>query len=247
MRMFERSTWGANVLLEVTDLHAGYSAGVVLSGLNLAIESQCIVAVVGRNGVGKTTFIKTLMGLIAPRRGSIVFDGRNVAGMSPAARARIGMAYVPQGRRIFPKLTALENLLVGVKAANLPPRAIEPVLEQFPRLIPKLNNLGASLSGGEQQLLALARALVLQPRVLLLDEPSEGIQPSMLDEIQQVLLQAQQRQKLSVLLVEQNLEFAAELANTVHVMDSGRISRQVEPAVLLGSTLIPEFLGVTEV
>lgn len=244
--MFEPFIWGANVLLEVRDLHAGYSAGVVLSGLNLMIEPQCIVAVVGRNGIGKTTLIKTIMGLIAPSHGTIVFDGRNVTGMSPAARARIGLGYVPQGRRIFPKLTALENLLVGVSAANLPRSAIESVLEQFPRLVPKLNNLGASLSGGEQQMLALARALVLQPRLLLLDEPSEGIQPSILDEIQQVLLLACQRKKLSVLLVEQNLEFTMELASKVYIMDCGSISREIEPTALGASTLMPEFLGVTE-
>jgi len=242
--MSERSTWDVNVLLKIEGLRAGYGEMVVLTGLSLELEQRQIVAVLGRNGIGKTTLMKTLAGLIRPRDGMITLDGQDITRDPASSRARMGMGYVPQGRQIFAKLTVRENLQVGIRANRIPLSAIDETLEDFPALVPTLDSLGGNLSGGQQQLLTLARALVLRPRLLLLDEPSEGIQPSLLDEIQQILLTAKRRRGLSVLLVEQNLDFAEALSDRVYVMDVGCISREVDRAKLLSdSTLEREFLG----
>jgi len=235
------------VLLKVEDLYAGYGEMVVLTGLSLDLEQRQIVTVLGRNGIGKTTLMKTLAGLIRPQTGRVVLDGRDIARDPSSSRARLGMGYVPQGRQIFSGLTVRENLLVGVRANRLPVTVIDEILEDFPVLVPKLDSLGASLSGGQQQLLALARALVLRPRLLLLDEPSEGIQPSILDEICEILLRSRHGRGLSVLLVEQNLDFAEALSDRVYVMDEGCISREVDRKKLLSdATLEREFLGAAE-
>ena len=234
------------MLLKIEDIRGGYGEMVVLTGVTLALEPRQIVAVLGRNGIGKTTLLKTLAGLIRPRAGSIALDGRDISRDPPSSRARMGMGYVPQGRQIFSKLTVRENLLVGIRANRLPLTAVDEVLEDFPALVPKLDSLGASLSGGQQQLLALARALVLRPRLLLLDEPSEGIQPSILDQIREILLRSKETRGLSVLLVEQNLDFAQALSDRVYVMDDGSISREVDRKKLLSdSTLEREFLGAS--
>lgn len=231
-------------MLRVDDLRAGYGELMVLTGFGIALESRQIVAVLGRNGIGKTTLVKTLAGLIKTRSGRVIFEGQDITNMSPPQRARIGLGYVPQGREIFSKLTVRENLLVGVRARRLPLSTIDEALEDFPILRPKLNDLGSSLSGGQQQLLALARALILRPKLLLLDEPSEGIQPSLLDEIQQHLMQARQRYGLTILLVEQNLDFASSLADRAFVMESGSVAREVDRDKLLSdATLVHEFLG----
>ncbi len=231
-------------MLRVDDLRAGYGELMVLTGFGITLESRQIVAVLGRNGIGKTTLVKTLAGLIKTRSGRVILEGQDITNMSPPQRARLGLGYVPQGREIFSKLTVRENLLVGVRARRLPLSTIDEALEDFPILRPKLNDLGSSLSGGQQQLLALARALVLRPKLLLLDEPSEGIQPSLLDEIQQHLMQARQRYGLTILLVEQNLDFASSLADRAFVMESGSVAREVDRDKLLSdATLVDEFLG----
>lgn len=234
-------------MLSVKELFAGYGELMVLTGLSVELEAQQIVTVLGRNGIGKTTLVKTLAGLIKTRRGRVTFEGQDITDASPPQRARMGMGYVPQGREIFSKLTVRENLLVGVRAKRLPLSAVDEILEDFPALRPKLNSLGGSLSGGQQQLLALARALVLRPRLLLLDEPSEGIQPSLLDEIYELLVRAKQRYGLCILLVEQNLDFAGSLADRAYVMDRGRIAREVDRDKLLSdSDLEHEFLGASD-
>jgi urea ABC transporter ATP-binding protein UrtE len=231
-------------MLNVTDLFAGYGESMVITGLELEMDAGQIVTVLGRNGIGKTTLVKTLAGLIDAQRGRITFEGQDLTNESPSQRARLGIGYVPQGREIFAKLTVRENLLVGVHASRLPVSLVDETLEHFPTLRPKLKDLGGSLSGGQQQLLALARALVVQPKLLLLDEPSEGIQPSLLDEIYQLLMSAKQRSGLSVLLVEQNLDFAGALADRAFVMDHGRIAREVDRTKLLSDAdLEHEYLG----
>ena len=231
-------------MLKVRELVSGYGELMVLTGFGIELDSQEIVAILGRNGIGKTTLVKTLSGLIQCRSGSITLDGQDITGTSPPQRAHMGIGYVPQGREIFSKLTVKENLLVGVRARRLPVSSVDEILEDFPALRPRLKQLGSSLSGGQQQLLALARALVLQPKFLLLDEPSEGIQPSLLDEIHDILMRAKQRNGLSILLVEQNLDFAASLADRAFVMDDGCIAREVDRDRLLGDpTLVHEFLG----
>jgi len=237
---------GGDVMLRVNDLCAGYGELMILNGFGITLESQQIVAVLGRNGIGKTTLVKTLAGLIKTRSGNVTLDGQDITKLSPPQRARMGMGYVPQGREIFSKLTVRENLLVGVRAMKLPLSTIDTALEDFPTLRPKLNDLGSSLSGGQQQLLALARALVLRPKLLLLDEPSEGIQPSLLEEIHEHLVQAKQRYGLSILLVEQNLDFASSLADRAYVMESGSVAREVDRDNLLSdATLVHEFLGAS--
>jgi len=180
-------------MLRIRDLRAGYGELMVLTGFGITLEPRQIVAILGRNGIGKTTLVKTLAGLIKTRGGRITLEDDDITDMSPPQRARLGLGYVPQGREIFSKLTVRENLLVGVRARKLPLSTIDETLETFPTLRPKLNDLGSSLSGGQQQLLALARALALRPKLLLLDEPSEGIQPSLLDEIRQHLVDARKR------------------------------------------------------
>lgn len=231
-------------MLNVDDLHAGYGELMILKGFGIALESQQIVAILGRNGIGKTTLVKTLAGLIKARSGRVILEGQDITNLTPPERARMGMGYVPQGREVFSKLTVRENLLVGVRARKLPLSTIDKTLEDFPTLRPKLNDLGSSLSGGQQQLLALARALILRPKLLLLDEPSEGIQPSLLDEIHEHLVKAKQRDGLSILLVEQNLDFASSLADRVYVMESGSVAREVDRDKLLSdATLVHEFLG----
>lgn len=231
-------------MLRVTDLFAGYGESMVITGVELELDAQQIVTVLGRNGIGKTTLIKTIAGLIKPQRGRITLEGQDITTASPPQRARMGIGYVPQGREIFAKLTVRENLLVGVHARSLPTSVVDETLEYFPTLQPKLKELGGSLSGGQQQLLALARALVVRPKLLLLDEPSEGIQPSLLDEIYQLLMRAKQRNGLSILLVEQNLDFAGALADRAFVMDHGRIAREVDRTKLLSdSDLEHEYLG----
>jgi urea ABC transporter ATP-binding protein UrtE len=234
------------VLLKVEGVGAGYGEMSVLRGLGLELAPRQIVVVLGRNGIGKTTLMKTLAGLIQPREGSIALDGRDITRAPPSSRARMGMGYVPQGRQIFSKLTVLENLLVGIRANHLPLTVVDEVLEDFPALVPKLDSLGGSLSGGQQQLLALARALALRPKLLLLDEPSEGIQPSLVDEIRDILLRAKEGRSLSVLLAEQNLDFAQALADRLYLMDDGRIAREVDRRKLLSdSALEREFLGTS--
>lgn len=230
--------------LDVDHLWSGYGSIAILQGVDLHIGDGEIVAVLGPNGVGKTTLMRTLAGSLTAQRGSVKFDGRDITAMPSHLRARAGIGYVPQGRGIFPQLTVRENLLVGLYATKQPLERIDETLAEFPALQRKLGDAGGSLSGGQQQQLALARALVIHPRLLLLDEPSEGIQPSILDEISETLLRFKRARGLSVLLVEQNLDFAASLADRAYMMDVGRISRQLSSEELLDDTAMQrEFLG----
>lgn len=232
------------MLLRVSELRAGYGDVPILHGVDLDIDAGTVVAILGPNGVGKSTLARTLAGLLPARAGRIVFDGTDITRASAPARVRLGIGYVPQGRAIFPKLTALENLLVGVHAAALPRNRVDEVLEFFPSLRAHLNKLGGTLSGGEQQLLALARALVLRPKLVVLDEPSEGIQPSIIDQIEDVLGKVRAHAALAVLLVEQNLDFAGALADRAHLMERGRIARAVDPHALADDrALYEEFIG----
>lgn len=235
------------MLLVVEGLWSGYGEIPILQGVDLVVGAGEIVAVLGPNGVGKTTLMRTLAGALECHRGRVCFCGTDISRTAAHKRARLGIGYVPQGREIFSQLTVLENLLVGLYAANMSRERVDQILEEFPSLKPKLRDLGGSLSGGQQQLLALARALIIDPKFLLLDEPSEGIQPSLLDEIAEVLCRFKTKSGLSVLLVEQNLDFAGGLADRAYLMDIGRINRQLDAKELLEDSLLhKEFLGVAE-
>jgi branched-chain amino acid transport system ATP-binding protein/urea transport system ATP-binding protein len=211
-------------MLSAHDLSSGYGRIVVLRAVSLTVGQPEIVAVLGRNGAGKTTLMKTLAGIVPTQSGSIEFSGSNIAGLSADKRARLGIGYVPQGRGIFPKLSVRENILVGLYASSSPLSLLDELLEEFPALKPKLDDRGGQLSGGQQQILALARALATRPKLLLLDEPSEGIQPSILEEIADILNRLKVKRGLSTLIVEQNIDFVRSMADRAYLMDIGKVT-----------------------
>jgi urea ABC transporter ATP-binding protein UrtE len=219
------------MLLSANNIWSGYGDITILCGAELQIDAAETVAVLGRNGVGKTTLVRALSGALPCKRGVIRFGDRDITTLPAHERAKAGIAYVPQGRQIFAQLTVMENILVGAYAARFDSarltRLTDEVLTYFQTLKPKLKELGGSLSGGQQQLLALARALMTEPKILLLDEPSEGIQPSLLDDIADVLNKVSANTGLAVLLVEQNLDFARKLATRAYLMESGSIRRSI--------------------
>ena len=220
-------------MLTLSGLRAGYGPAPVLHGVDLTLAPSECAAVLGRNGVGKTTLMRAITGAIASTDGTIEYDGVDLGPLKAHERARLGISHVPQGRDIFPKLTVLENLRVGTAARrDRRSDAVARILEEFPMLAQRRRTRGGSLSGGQQQLLALARALVTAPRLLLLDEPSEGIQPSILDEIAEVISRINAERGIAVLAVEQNLDFAARIARRSLIMEKGEIIAEVDSAEL---------------
>ncbi|MEU9830066.1 urea ABC transporter ATP-binding subunit UrtE [Streptosporangium sp. NPDC048047] len=211
-------------MLSVRDLDAGYGRARVLSGIGLEVEPGTLVCVMGRNGVGKTTLLDTVMGVLPATAGSVVFDGRDVTRLAPHERVRLGMGYVSQGHATFPQLSVLGNLQVALEAAGGPKEALEEALEVFPRLKPLLKRHAGFLSGGQQQQLAIARALVARPRMLILDEPTEGVQPSIVIEIEEAI-ERLHASGLAVLLVEQYVDLALRLADRFLILDAGRVVR----------------------
>jgi branched-chain amino acid transport system ATP-binding protein len=213
-------------LLEVQGLTAGYGAAPVLADVDLTIEPGTICAVLGANGAGKTTFVRTLSGLIRPAAGQIVYDGRNLAGVPVEERVRLGLAHVPEGRGVVEQLTVAENLRLAVlwrRDGNIR-RDLDEVYGLFEPLARRRDHLGHQLSGGERQMLALGRALVSMPRLLLLDEPSLGLAPRVSAEIMALLARLRDPQGLTVLLVEQNVRSALSVADRSVVMALGRVS-----------------------
>ncbi|POR43153.1 ABC transporter ATP-binding protein [Methylobacterium sp. V23] len=232
-------------ILTVDDLHSGYGRIPILGGVSLQVGEGAFVGILGHNGMGKSTLLRTLTGNLPPTAGSITFDGRDITRLSPTARARAGIGYVPQGREIFPALSVHENLRMGCLLSRDKEEAvIADILTLFPRLKAYLDRPGGALSGGEQQLLALARCLCGAPRILLLDEPTEGIQPSIIEEIIETLQAIGRQRGLTVLLVEQNLNFIASLSQRVLILQKGRITREVPPDVARDRAMIDEFVGM---
>jgi len=217
-------------MLAVNGVDVFYGESRALTRLTVTVETGQVVCVMGRNGVGKTTLLKTIMGVLAPRRGSIVLDGREITHLTPYARARLGIGYVPQGREIFPFLSVWENLVLGARRKRPPRESVEYVLSLFPALSEMLGKRGGDLSGGQQQQLAIARALISDPKLLLLDEPTEGIQPSIVQEIAAVLQRIKQEGKRSILLVEQYLEFARSISDRFYVMEKGVVALEGDRA-----------------
>jgi branched-chain amino acid transport system ATP-binding protein len=228
-------------MLAVDNLHSGYDGIPVLTGLSLKVEEGAFVGILGHNGMGKTTLLKTLVGILPATGGEIRFQDAAVTRLSCHGRVRRGMGFVPQGRGIFPGLTVRDNLRFAAVAIGRRAAALEDVLEEFPRLKPLLDRPGGALSGGEQQLLALARALIQQPRIVLLDEPTEGIQPSIIEEIVGKLKAIRARRGLTVLLVEQNVDFIKALSDRVLLMQKGTITREFAAGELSDAAAMGDF------
>jgi len=234
-------------VLIVRDLAAGYQRGSrVLDGVTLRIERGEVVALMGRNGMGKTTLMKAIAGHLLDATGLIIFNGVEILGLAPHQIANFGVGYVPQGRDIFSDFTTEENLLMGVVGKKqLPNRVPDWVYDLFPVLAERRRQFAGTLSGGQQQQLAIVRALVGEPILLLLDEPSEGIQPSIVQEIARTIRKIAGQRNLTVLVVEQNLEFVLSTASRCLFMENGRIAEEA-PVELLrsGSSLVQKYLSV---
>jgi len=209
-----------NRILEVRDLHAFYGKSHILHGVSLDVNEGELVTLLGRNGAGKTTTIRSLMGLMKSMKGSVKMFGREVAGWPPFRIAASGVGYVPEGRRVFPNLTVDENLKVPIDRKG--PWTPKKVYELFPRLEERRGNKGRQLSGGEQEMLSIGRALVLNPRLLFLDEPSQGLAPLIVRDVFDIVVKMR-NEGMSVLLVEQNVRAAVEIADRAFVLDDGRI------------------------
>src|SRR3989449_7127854 len=209
-------------MLSISGLDVAYGESQVLGGVDLEVGAGELVCLMGRNGVGKTTLLKTAIGLLPARRGKVSFDGAEITGWSPDRRARAGIGYVPQGREIFPHLTVEENLRVAQLGCGRTD-SMDDVLDLFPALRRFLGRKGGVLSGGEQQMLVIGRALLTRPRLLMLDEPTEGIQPSLILEIEEAIRRIKKEMGLAVLLVEQYLDFAERLADAYVIMAKGAV------------------------
>jgi urea transport system ATP-binding protein len=220
-------------MLKIEHLQVGYGESMILRDVTLQIEPGQVVCLMGRNGVGKTTLMKSIMGLLKPKQGSIEYQNQLITTYSPDRRAKMGIGYVPQGRDIFSHLTVEENLLLGLEASvpkikQLP----DSIFTMFPVLKEMLKRRGGDLSGGQQQQLSIARALASKPRLLLLDEPMEGIQPSIIMEIEQVIENLKRTREVAILLVEQSLAFATTIADYYYVLDRGAIAAEGSAADL---------------
>ncbi|WP_017726848.1 urea ABC transporter ATP-binding subunit UrtE [Halalkalibacterium ligniniphilum] len=220
-------------MLKLSNLEVAYDESTVIRDVSLTVEPGNVVCLMGRNGVGKSTLMKTIMGVLEPRNGSISYKGEEITKKNATYRARKGLGYVPQGREIFPQLTVYENLLLGLEARSKKEEVIdEKIYEYFPVLQEMKDRRGGDLSGGQQQQLSFGRALVTEPNCLLLDEPTEGIQPNIVADIQEVIKDIKRNQQnTSILLVEQSFDFAKSVADYFYVMDKGRIVYEGEELI----------------
>ncbi len=232
-------------MLVVKDLRAAYGRIPILAGVSFTLEKGEYLGILGHNGMGKTTLMRTLMGYLPATGGSIVLEGTDITRAPTHARARLGIGFVPQGREIFPNLSVFENLRMGLAGSAKEDLAvIEEVLEEFPRVRRLLDRRGGALSGGEQQLLALARCLCARPRMVLLDEPTEGIQPSIIEEIGETLLRLRERRSITMILVEQNLDFITLLSQRILAIQKGRITGELDPAKLMAPEAMAAYVGI---
>ena len=231
-------------ILEVLDIHTYYGDAYVLQGLSLALEPGQILGLLGRNGVGKTTLVNSIVGFTPPRRGRIIFKGADVTANTSFATVRSGMGLVPQGRRVFPTLAVEENLLVAERNVDRHKWTLERVYKLFPRLRERRRQRARTLSGGEQQMLAIGRALMTNPDCLIMDEPSEGLAPIIIQGVWEAIGRLRQ-EGLSILLVEQNAALALKLIDYVHVMSKGRVVYSARPEELTASADIKaKYLGI---
>ena len=210
-------------MLTVSNLNQFYGGSHILRNLTFDAPAGKVTALLGRNGVGKSTLLRTLMGLVPAKSGQVTFEGKNITGVKPYERVRAGMGYVPQGREIFPRLTVEENLEMGLASRPRGARVPERIFQMFPVLRSMLRRRGGDLSGGQQQQLAIGRALAIGPRLLILDEPTEGIQPSIIKDIERAIRTLAESGEMAILLVEQYYDFARSLADQYLVMERGEI------------------------
>lgn len=214
-------------LLEVRNLRSGYGDLTVLRDASIDVEAGRVSGLFGHNGMGKSTLMRTLMGLLPVKSGSIRYDGEEIAGLPAFARSRRGLGYVPQGRQVFSRLTVRQNMEIGVRDED-GDRRIRQLLDRFPTLERLLDRMAGNLSGGEQQMLAIARALAPRPRLLLLDEPTEGIQPSIVSQLASDLVKLASEEGIAILVVEQNLAFLKAASSTITIMSKGTVTQRYE-------------------
>ena len=230
-------------MLKLSNINVSYEGSRILRDVNLSVPPQSLVCLMGRNGVGKTTTLKTIVGLAKPESGSVKLAGTELVGLAPDARAREGIGFVPQGREIFPHLTVWENLKISLVVHGTKADQVDRVLELFPILKEFLQRKGGVLSGGQQQQLAIARALLTDPKILLLDEPTEGIQPNIIDLIGDTLMKIKKEGKISILLVEQYLDFCLAVGDSFYIMDRGAVVAE-GPIAHLNDDIVKKHLTV---
>lgn len=229
-------------MLQIRDLHAWYGSSHVLQGVSLDVNQGELVCLVGRNGAGKTTTVKSVAGLMSKVKGSVKFDGKEILGLPAHARFNMGLAYVPEERRIVPGLTVRENIMLGLLQSPLHKReseVIDEIAETFPRLKERLNQQAITMSGGEQQMLAIARATASKPKFILLDEPSEGIMPLLVDEMF-AYFQSLKKAGVTILLIEQNVELALRIADRAYILDQGEVVYADSAQAMLADEAIQE-------
>jgi len=230
-------------LLRVEDIHTYYGRSYILQGASLEVRKEEVVALLGRNGAGKTTILKTIMGLVKPRAGSVIFKDREITRLPAYKIARKGIGYVPQGRQLFPKMTVLENLKTGMRDQS-DTKQLENIFSLFPVLEERLSQLAGTLSGGEQQALAISRALVKRPDIILLDEPTTGLMPIFVSKLKEIIKRLNEN-GMAILLVEEKIPFALSIADQVYFMVKGKIEYRASREELQGKReILIRYLGV---
>jgi branched-chain amino acid transport system ATP-binding protein len=235
-------------LIRVEDVHTYYGKSHILHGVSLTVDPGEVVGLLGRNGVGKSTTLKTIMGLVRPSHGAVLLNGTPINGLPPYRLARLGIGYVPEDRRIFRLLTVMENLRTGLDRPGVTDERKKELLDRvfayFPVLAERRNQAGGTLSGGEQQMLAIARAMMLEPKIILLDEPTEGLMPRMVSQIHQII-DALHREGVAILLVEQNVPLTLEASQRIYIMEKGAVRHHAASSELkVGDAVIQQYLGV---
>jgi len=238
----------ATPLVRVDDVHTYYGKSHILHGVSLTVGRGEVVGLLGRNGVGKSTTLKTIMGLVQPSRGTVAFGGNAITGLPPHKLARMGIGYVPEDRRIFRLLTVMENLRTGLDRAGVGEdkrkALLDKVFAYFPVLAERRSQAGGTLSGGEQQMLAIARAMMLEPRIILLDEPTEGLMPRMVSQIGQII-EALHDEGIAILLVEQNVPLTLQASKRVYIMEKGLVRHHCAASEIdVNDAVIKQYLGV---